>query len=88
MKTIRFLHPDDDRVHLGILEGDAVYSVTKRVPAWTEPIAMWHALRALDLSPRKPGRDWRPELACRLPISSDKVACCLPSPRRRCGRQG
>lgn len=56
MKTIRFLHPDDDRVHLGILEGDAVYSVTKRVPAWTDPIAMWHALRALDLSPAEAGK--------------------------------
>ncbi|MFD1673338.1 fumarylacetoacetate hydrolase family protein [Alicyclobacillus fodiniaquatilis] len=51
MKTIRYRDPQDDAVQLGLLEGDAVYSITRQVPQWTEPLAMWYALRALDVSP-------------------------------------
>lgn len=51
MKTIRFNHPDDGQLHLGVLRGDEVYSVTRLVPSWTDPVPMWQALSALDISP-------------------------------------
>ncbi|MCL6443397.1 MAG: fumarylacetoacetate hydrolase family protein [Alicyclobacillus sp.] len=50
MRTIRF-RDDQGRVHLGILNEDAVYSVTQRVPSWTDPVQMWYALHALGVTP-------------------------------------
>ncbi|WAH36732.1 fumarylacetoacetate hydrolase family protein [Alicyclobacillus dauci] len=50
MKTIRYSNPADNRVELGILHGDDVFSVTHQVPSWTDPVPMWHALRALGIT--------------------------------------
>ncbi|GLG01141.1 2-hydroxyhepta-2,4-diene-1,7-dioate isomerase [Alicyclobacillus hesperidum subsp. aegles] len=52
MKTIRYMHPVDGSVHLGIVVGDDVYSVTDKVASWTDPVPMWQALRALQLDMR------------------------------------
>ena len=51
MKTVRYDDPSTDEVHLGIVgdDQDGVYSVTKQVPNWTEPLAMWRALRMLEI---------------------------------------
>ena len=51
MKTIRYLNPQSREVHLGIVQRDEVYSVTRHVPQWTDPLPMWCALRALGISP-------------------------------------
>lgn len=50
MKTIRFKHPLDGKTHLGLLHEENVYSITAKVPQWTDPLAMWYALRAFDIS--------------------------------------
>lgn len=52
MKTVRYRDPSTDEVHLGIVgdDQDDVYSVTKQVPHWTEPLAMWRTLRILEIS--------------------------------------
>ncbi|WP_328702275.1 fumarylacetoacetate hydrolase family protein [Alicyclobacillus suci] len=50
MRTIRFQHPEHQRVHLGLLDGNYAYSITEQVPAWTDPMPMWHALRALGVT--------------------------------------
>ncbi|KPV40809.1 fumarylacetoacetate hydrolase family protein [Alicyclobacillus ferrooxydans] len=51
MKTIRYLDPQSRQVQLGIVERDEVYSVTRQVPQWTDPLPMWYAFRALGVSP-------------------------------------
>jgi 2-dehydro-3-deoxy-D-arabinonate dehydratase len=51
IRTLRYRDPDDNTVHLGLLDGDEVYSITRQVPSWTCPVPMWHALRALDVDP-------------------------------------
>lgn len=50
MRTIRFQHPEHQRVHLGLLDGNYAYSITEQVPAWTDPMPMWRALRALGVT--------------------------------------
>lgn len=50
MQTIRFLDVANHSPQLGLLEGDDVYNITSQVPAWTDPVALWDALRALGLS--------------------------------------
>ncbi len=48
-QTIRYLESHSSSPTLGLVSGDQVYPVTKLVPDWTEPCAMWRVLRALDL---------------------------------------
>ncbi|WP_067933311.1 fumarylacetoacetate hydrolase family protein [Alicyclobacillus kakegawensis] len=47
IRTLRYLDPSDGRVHLGLLEGDDVYSITRQIPGWTCPVDMWRALTVL-----------------------------------------
>lgn len=49
MKTLRYLDPVSGEVQLGILQGELVYSVTKKVPQWNDPIPLWYALQALGI---------------------------------------
>lgn len=50
MRTIRFKHPSDGTTQLGLLRGDQIFSVTSKVPQWTDPLPMWYALQALEVS--------------------------------------
>ncbi|WP_051344326.1 fumarylacetoacetate hydrolase family protein [Alicyclobacillus herbarius] len=49
IRTLRFYHPVDNQVHLGLLEGDDVYSITSHIPEWTCPVKMWRVLRVLNI---------------------------------------
>ncbi|RIV19643.1 hypothetical protein D2Q93_12420 [Alicyclobacillaceae bacterium I2511] len=50
MKTVRYQNPETRQVHLGLVVAGNVYSITRQVPEWTDPVPMWHALRALGLA--------------------------------------
>lgn len=50
IRTVRYWDPQTHAVHLGLLQDGQVYSITRRVPAFTDPLPVWYALRALGLS--------------------------------------
>ncbi|MCL6517349.1 fumarylacetoacetate hydrolase family protein [Alicyclobacillus sp.] len=50
IRTVRYWDPDSHTIHLGLLQDGQVYSITRRVPAFTDPIPVWYTLRSLGLS--------------------------------------
>ena len=50
MKTVRYQDPQTRQIQLGLVDAESVYSITRQVPEWTDPVPMWHVLRALGLS--------------------------------------
>lgn len=49
VKTLRYFDPESGQVQLGLVREGNVYSITRQVPDWTDPLPMWRALRALSI---------------------------------------